>query len=277
MLYTTVGLSEVEVLRLADAIIDLPLPGKSLRPFQRTTEAIRALYHRLPPWTLTQRVGEFVDAWQLPELSLGDASATYSVATGGVAGPGSGMVVRIHKLIDWTQHVVEDLNRVVGRAIGRPGGLVRWSLPGRTVDGAQWVLIKSFTSMSVLLDRAVDGSLTIIELAGDEIINAGHQRAQQAQAVVLRLPPEVYRAHELWMLEHRRSLVFGTAEEFARSTHAALAHHRRQVSLSEWSAVDRPDGEEAVVIVMTNVRVMSRAPETLKPYVVPAAWLLATE
>ena len=273
LLYTTLGLSEVEFLRMADGLVDLPLPGHALHPFRRAVVAIRAGYDQLPPWRLRQRVGEFVDALQLPELSLGDATATYSVATGGITGPGSGMMVRLSKLIDWTQHVTGDLNQLSGRLIGRPRGLITWMLPEQAVDGAQWLLIKTFHHLSVLMARSVDHGLTGVEMTGDAFLNVGRRRPHQETTVFLRLPIEVYRAHELWILEHRTHLVVGPPALFLHSSHAALAHHP-QTMLSDWSLIDQPNHEEPVLIVMTTVRVMSRAPESLTPYVVPAAWVL---
>ena len=272
LLYTAMGLSEVEIFRAADWLIDLPLPAQ-LRLFQRTMRAVRAGYHRLPPWRLTQRVGEFVEALQVPELSFGDASSTYSVATGGTTGPGSGMVIRLYKLVDWTQHVTGDVNRSAGSLVGRPRGLVTWSLPERAIDGVQWMLLKTFNSVSVLMARGIDAGLTGMELAAEGVRNIGYRPPHQQQTVFLRMPMEVYRVHELWMLEHRSRIVLDSAKEFARLTHAALAHHRRPVPLEEWSRVDQW-GAASEVVVMTTVQGMSRAPAALQSYVVPAAWIL---
>ncbi|MBI1992124.1 MAG: hypothetical protein HYY90_03265 [Candidatus Omnitrophica bacterium] len=273
-LYTTLGVAEVEVLGVMDWVIDLPFPGARLRPFHRLTSAVRSGYNRLPPWWLRRRVGELVGALQLPELSLGDAATTYSVATGGATGPGSGTIIRLYKVIDWTQRLTGDLNQVGGRLVGRPHGLVRWSGPERAVDGLQWLLIKAFTRASVLVTRMIDAGLSTVEAVGDQVVNAGYRRPHQQDTAFLRLPIEVYRAHELWILEHQAHVVLGTAPDFARSTHAALAHRRVRSALSDWSVVDRPEGEEPEVIMMTSVRWCSRMPDALKPYVVPAAWVL---
>ena len=273
LLYTAVGMAELEVWRVADWLIDLPLPGPPRAPFQRTTRAVRSGYNRLPPWRVRQRVGELVDALQLAELSLGDAAATYSAATGDVAGPGSGMLVRVHKLIDWVQHVTGDLNRLSGRMVGRPHGLIPGTLPERAVAGGQWLFIKAFNQAGILTARALDAGLTTVELAGESVVNLGHRRPHQHTTVFLRLPMAAYRAHEVWILEHQARLVLGTAEEFARSTHAALTHRRRPATLAAWSRVERLAGEPEVV-VMTTTRVLSRAAGSLAAYVVPAAWVL---
>jgi hypothetical protein len=274
ILYTVMGASEVEILRLADALIDLPLPGPRLQPFRRLTNGIQAGFHRLPPWRLTQRVGEFVDALQLPELSLGDASATYTVATGGTTGPGSGTIIRIHKLIDWTQHVTGDLNRLMGRPVGRRSGLITWSLPERGVDGLQQFVLVSFQHASVLVAQVLEGSLTGIELVAEQAVNVGHREAHAQQTVFLRMPVDVYRANELWMLEHRRHLVVTSVAELQHATHAELAHRRRPMALGEWSPIDVPGRKPDEVVILTTTRVMSRAPAALRPYVIPAAWLL---
>jgi hypothetical protein len=275
-LYTTLGLSEVEVLRLVDWMIDLPLPGQPLRPFSRITQAVRAGYSRLPRWYVTRRMGELVDALQLPQLSLGDATATYSVAAGGVTGPGSGMAVRVFKLVDWLQHVTGDFNELSGRIVGRPHGLVSWSWPERAVDGAQWVMIKTFHHLGVMTARSIDYSLSGVEIVGGNLLNIWQRRAHQETTVFLRLPMEIYRAHELWILEHRSNMTLGSAQEFARSTHAALAHHHR-ITLTDWALIDKANRNDSTIVLMTTTRVMSRAPRSLLPYVVPAEWILDKE
>ena len=90
-----------------------------------------------------------------------------------------------------------------------------------------------------------------------------------------RLPVDAYRAHELWILDHRPALVIGTAAQVASSTHAQLAHHRHRVRPSQWSPVDEwPEGEGEDVGLMTTVRVAACAPASLRAYVVPAEWVL---
>lgn len=274
VLFTTLGVAQLEVFRVADGLIDLPLPGTPLHPFQRTTAAIRSGYHRLPPWRLTQRVGELVDAFQIPELSLGDASATYSVTTGDIAGPGSGMVIRVHKLIDWIQHVTGDLNRLGGRCVGRPQGIVTWSLPERTVDGIQWLLLKTFNRVGVLLTRTIDGTLTGVEVVGEHILNAGYRLPHQQETVFLRLPVQMLREQEAWLDEHRAQFLIGTPEGFARTTHAALAHGRRGGRPPTWTTATSSADEEPTVIVMMTIWTLARAPAALRSYVVPAAWVL---
>lgn len=274
ILYTAVGLGEVELVRVADALIDLPLPGPSLHPLRRTILGVRSAYHRLPPWTVRRRVGEFMDAWQLPELSLADASATYSAATGGEAGLGSGLVVRAQKLVDWLQHVTGDVNWLSGRLVGRRRGLVTWSLPERAVDGLQGVILKTFHHTMLWITRSADAGLEGVELAGEGVINIGYRRPHRQDTVFLRLPLAVYRAHELWMLEHRPRLVIGRADTFAGTTHAELAHRFRRTALADWSPLDRAEEAGPTVVIMTTSRVMARAPASLRPYVVPAAWIL---
>lgn len=274
ILYTMVGLSEVEVFRAADWIIDLPLPGRPLQPFQRTMWTIRRGYNQLPPWGVRQRVGELADALQLPQLSFGDANATYTVTTGGTTGPGSGVVVRVSKLIDWTQHITGDVNQLLGWPIRRPQGLITWSGPERVVDGGQWVLLKTFNNATIWISRTVDGGLTGLESIGERVVNVGFTRPHEEETVFLRLPIDVYRAHELWILERRSHVVLGTAEEFVASTHAAMAHRQRKASLPDWSPMDRPEHQPSLVMVMMSTRTFSHAPQSLRSYVVPAAWVL---
>jgi hypothetical protein len=287
LLFTTFGVMELEVFRLADWVIDLPLPGEPLRPFHRLTTVWRAGYHRLPPWKITQRLGEFVDAWQLADISLGDVSATYSVATGGLSGPGSGMVVRAHKLVDWAQHVVGDMNRLGGRLVPRawrrqpkadaPAGrrpkLVGWSLPERAVDGAQGLVVKTFTHVSILVSRVLEGSLTTLEIAGEGVINLGRRRRHEEQTVFLRVTEPLYRAHEVWLLEHQGSLWVGRPQVLATASHAELMHPPRTSSAAPRSLLAWPQ-EETVLVVVTTAALMAVAPEGLRAAVVPAAWVL---
>jgi len=274
LLYTVLGSSEVEVLRAADWLIDAAIPYYAARPFQRTTQAIRSHYNRLPRWRAIQRVGEFVDALHLAELSFGDATVTHSLATGGTAGPGSGMIVRVDKLVDWTQHVVGDVDALLGWFVGRPRGLLGWSWPGRAVDRMQWMGIKTANRAMVFVSRSVEHAVGATETGTERLFNIGYQPPHQRTTVFLQLPLEVYRAHELWLLERRDHLVIGSAEDFLQTTHAALAHRRRHLNVEAWDPVARLADPTRVVIVMTTARVVARAPRSLRPYVVPAAWVL---
>ncbi len=274
MLYTLAGLTELEVLRVADWMVDLPLPGAPAYPLRRSAEAVRVSYNRLPPWWLRRRVGEFMSALQLPQLSLGDANATYTLATGGMTGPGSGMVMRVHRIVDWAQHLLGDVNCAIGWPVGRRQGLIRWALPERTVDGTQWVVLKAFNGLAVVLSRAIDKTVTFLELGGELALNVGRHRPHEEDTVFLQLPMGAYRAHELWILEHRPNLVIGGRRDFVNATHAALAHRRRPARLEDWSPVDRPEEGPEPVLIMTTARVFARAPVSLRPYVVPAAWVL---
>jgi hypothetical protein len=277
LLYTVLGSSEVEVLRVADWMIDAVIPYASVRPFQRTTQAIRAGYNRLPRWRAIERVGEFVDALHLAELSFGDATVTHSLATGGTAGPGSGMVVRIDKLVDWTQHVVGDLDFFLGCFIGRSRGLLGWAWPGRVVDHAQWMSIKTANRAMLFVNRVVEDAVSATEIGTERLLNLGYRPPHQHTTVFVRLPLDVYRAHELWLLEHRDRLVIGTADDFAQTTHAALAHRRRHLNVEAWDPVARLGDPARLIIVMTTTRVFARAPRALRPYAVPAAWILNAE
>ncbi len=275
VLYTIGGLSELELLRIADWALDLVIPGRPLRPFQRTVRGIRFGYHRLPSWTLRQRLGQFVDAFQIPELSLGDASAAYTVATGGAASPTSGTIVRVEKLLDWTQHVLGDVNRLTGRVIGRREGLLRWAGPGRVVDGVQWLLLKTFNGVSLSIARTMDAGVSGIESVGQGLLNVGHRTPHRRTTVFLVLPKSVYEAHEPWIHRRRRRMVLGDRTLFQRATHAALAHRRAPPALPEWEAAQR-DGAEPAVIMMTSVQVLARGPKALRAYVVPVSWVLET-
>lgn len=274
LLYTALGASQLDVVRVVDAAFDAPLPGRPVRPLRRTIEALRAAYGRLPPWRIVQRVGEFIDALQIPELSLGDANATYSFMTGGTGGPGSGMALRVSKLLDWTQHVTGDLNRLIGRVAGRPQGLVAWSLPERVIDGSQWLLLRSVNRISLVVTRTADRTLTAAEWATDQALNAGRRRPHMRETVFLAVPLDVYQAHEAWIDEYRSRLVVATREELASTTHAALMHQPRPKTHSGHTIAGAPIAEVAPVVLMIGKGAWAHAPRSLQPYVVPAAWVL---
>ncbi len=274
LLYTAAGLAEVEILRAADWMIDVSVPGRSVQPFRRTTEAIRLGYSRLPQWLVIRRFGQLVDALQLSELSLSDTTTTYSVSTGGSSMPGSGIVIRAQKVVDWTQSVVGDINRLSGRPFARREGLVTWTGPTRAVDAAQRMFLNTFHQVGITVARTLDNTLTGVERVGEGAVNMWRPRPHRDTTVFLWLPMGAYRAHELWILEHRPQLIVGAREEFAHTTHAEVARRSRMVMLEEWAAVDRSAHPEGAVVLMTTTRVMARAPESLKAFVVPAAWVL---
>lgn len=274
LLYMTFAVLELEVVRIVDWLLDVPVPGASIQPVRRSIEGARHVYYRLPPWLVITRAGELVDALQLPELSLGDANATYTVATGGTTGPGSGMVVRAYKVVDWSQHVIGDVNQGLGRLVWHPQGLVPWGIPDYGIDAAQWLVLKAFNGVSLLVTRTLDGALTTVEVVAEGTLNAGYQRPHERETVFLRMPIEVYRAHELWFLEHQARLRVVQPAQLLQETHASLVHQGVRSRSMAWSATDVPGVEIPELIVVTSRRVIARAPTALRGYVVPAAWVL---
>jgi len=272
ILYTSANLMELEVLRVVDWVIDLPFPGKQMRPCEWTVEGIRHAYHRVGTVWPLPRIGEFVDALQIPELSLGDAASAYTAVTGGYVSAGSGTMVRVNKLIDWTQHVTGDLNQFSGRVVGQQHGLIRWSLPARLVDGIQAGFTRTFHVLSLLVVRGLDHGVRKIETVADVIVNVGQPTSHLERTVFLRMPASVYRAHEAWASRNRRRVFVTTEEELRRVTHAQLFHPRdRQPRLRRWS-LQQFDREPEHVIVVTDARVFSHAPHALQPYVIPPSW-----
>ncbi len=285
VLYTITGLTELEVVRIVDWTTDLAIPGRPVRPLWRTIRGIRNGYGRLPQWTIRRRAGEFVDALQVPEISLGDASTAYTAATGGGAKPTSGTVVRVDKLIDWTQRVTGDMNWLAGRVFWRRGGLVTWSWPARGGDGAQWVLLKTFNGISVLVAKTLDMGMTGVEITGQSLVNVGHRAPHARTTAFLIVPKSVYEAYEPWFRSQRRRMVLGDAALFRGATHAQLAHRPVPAQPPVWEQLTQLGGQrvpgevegEPVVIVMTHVNVLKRAPKPVHAYVVPANWVLGDD
>jgi len=271
--YTAANLMELEVIRLADWLLDLPLPGER-RVLEGTVKTIRTTYNRAGGGhRLSQRIGEFVDALQLRELSLGDAAATYTVATGGTVSPGSGTVVRFNKLIDWAQHVLGDLNQLGGACVGRRRGLIQWGLPGRVVDGAQAIISGTFHYANVTVAKVLDRGITAVEMPAEGIINVGRRPAHRYTTVFVRMPTSVYRAHELWVLRHRLRIYVGTREELASVSHADLFHPRVGSRRLRWWTDDRWRVEPVSVMLVMDRRTFMSAPRAFRPYVVPAVWV----
>ncbi len=271
---TVFGLAQVQVIRTLDWLVDAPVPGPGRHFFEHSADAAQRSYYRLPRWWLIRRTGELMAALQLRELTWGDASAAFSAITDASAGPGSGTVVRVNNLIDWTQRVVGDGNRLLGAPAHRSRGLVNWRLPIRAVDGLQWGLLKTFNQVSVIVARTLDETLTGLERAGELAWNAGWSRPHRETAVFVRLPMRAYRAHEVWILEHRRRLTIGTAAQFAATTHAALQHQRKHPVLMDWADLEGAYAQLTEVVLLAPPALMARAPATLQAYVVPAAWVL---
>ncbi len=283
LLYTVGDLMELEVIRLADWTLDLPIPGPQLRPLEQGVKGLRYLYHRVDASRPVQRVGQLVDALQIPELSFGDLALIYGVAT-------SGMLVRVNKLIDWTQDVTGDLNSVVGWPVGRRDGLMRWRAPAQVVDGAQMVIASAVHHVSILAAWLLEKSLAAAEGGVEGVLNIGTPTPHRLTTVCARLPVEVYREYAPWFLAHRRALYIGSADTLATLTHAQLFHPGVWKPRFQWwmrspsgpSGSPRDPsrgipsvarGEASSVILVTNAHTMARAPAALRPYVIPAAWV----
>ncbi|MBI4354655.1 MAG: hypothetical protein HY595_05395 [Candidatus Omnitrophica bacterium] len=272
LLYTTANVTELEIVRLADWLIDLPIPGPEVRPIEHVFVGIRALYHRLGHGRPLARVRELADAFQLRELSLGDATVTYTVATGGAISPGSGTIVRVNKLIDWTQHIVGDLNEGIGWAVGRPRGAIRWALPGRAVDGTQWLVVKTTHALSIALTRTVEGTISAVERSFDAILNLPRGLPHRDTTIFLRIPLGVYRQHEPWILEHQDHLYAGTTKELSGLTHTEL-FHRRTTRQQRWGDLDRFQPPPSHVVFVMDARLFRMAPAAFAPHVIPAGWV----
>lgn len=284
LLYSALNVAEIELIRLADWAVDLPIPGREIRPLERSVRLIRGGYHRLGsrlPARLQggqRRVSELADALQIPELSLGDVAATQTAADGGDLSIGSGTLLRINRLIDWTQHVVGDLNRLAGPPVRRADGLIRWRMPGLTVDAAQDALAKGFHHLGVSLARLLDRGIRGAEDGAEMVVNLGRPTPHQQTTVFLRLPREVWQAHASWADRRRRHLYVGTSEELRTLTHAALCHptprQRRAARARPWGSPDRLQPMPDMLVVVMQERTMAKAPAALRRYVVPAAWVL---
>lgn len=288
VLYTSSNLMELEVLRLMDWMLDVPIPGARLRLIERSLNAMQAAYVRAARnRPMLQRVGELFDALQLRQLSLGDAAATYTGATGGVS-LGSGTMVRIDKLINWTQSLVGDINELLGwpvtafGAIGRRQGLIRWRGPGQVVDGAQKVVTLAFHGASVMVTRAVEYGVAGTERGVETVLNAGRPARHASTTVFVELPVEMARAHAGWILQRRRRIYLGTRQELQRLTHAELFHPRTlhprpRGPRPAWWSLDRLPSVPARLVLVTDARTFASAPPAFRPYVVPAAWVLSDE
>lgn len=272
LFYSISGITQIEVLRAADWVVDLGLPGRSRRPFYSTVRAIRGGYAKLPRWLVVRRIGEFVDAFQIPELSFGDASSAYTVASGGTAGIGGGTLYRVNLLIDWTQHVVGDINRGSGSLVGLDSGLLPGGPLEGAVDGVQWVFTKVLNQVSVVVSRSIEGLIEVGEDTVSYVIHKATRTPHHETTVFLRLPVEVYRAYELWVLEHQNRIFIGEEGALVGRTHAELMHDGLHLDNYLHDRLMVRDGD--YIVMMTDRRTFSSAPRDLQAYVVPAAWVL---
>ncbi len=272
LFYTATSVTEIEVLRAADWLIDLTIPGSAKRPFRSTVEGIRHGYAKLPRWLVLRRMGELIDAFQLPELSLGDASSAYDVASGSAGSIGGGTLYRANLLIDWTQHVVGDVNRGPGFLVGRKQGFVPSKPVANVVDSAQWVFTKVLNQASVIVSRSLEGLIEVVEDTTEFFIKAATRTPHHESTVFVRLPVEVYRAYELWVLEHQNKIFVGRKKDFIYATHAQLMHDGSHLDLALHDSVMVEDGED--IFLMTDQRTFLSAPKDLRAYVVPSLWVL---
>ncbi len=271
VLQTAANLMQIEVIRLADWILDLPIPGHEVRPIGSTIDAIRSGYYHMGHGTAMRRVSELVDSLQLRELSLGDVAA--SSGSGG-AGIGSGTLLRVNRLIDWTQRVLGDLNGLAGRPFGRDEGLVPGQVPAVIVDNAQVTVNGAFHIVSIGVAKTMDASVTGMERGAEGLANMGRPIAHRQQTVFLRMTPEVYGANESWIHRNRSRIYAGTPEELAGLSHAEIFHPRSRRRSADWWSLARFNPPPQTIILITDRRTFDRAPDSLRPYVVPAAWVL---
>jgi hypothetical protein len=273
LFFTVAGLTEVELMRVADWVLDLPFPGAPLHPFSRLNMGVRAQYRRLPQVTPVRRLGELVDAFQIPEFSLGDVSAAYNVNSGGVGGIGSGTLFRVNNVIDWAQHVTGDFNQLVGVPLGRGAqGLLVWQLPGRSIDGFQWLITQGFHQLEVMLSRTIDRSIRGFERGLEWAVNVTYTPPYQSRTVFVEMPMEIYRLYESWVTEHYPRLAVGTEDKFLNSTYLQLTEHwSRETALPPMLTVL---SDSDTVVLMIDQEAFEQAPAELADYVVPAAWVL---
>jgi len=276
MAYSLIGLGQVEVVRAADWSVDLLWPGRERRPFYSLVALTRSGYAKLPRNRLHTRMGEVADALQLPELSFGDVASTVSPAGPGPVGVGTGTLDRGHRLIDAAQHLVGDVNWLVGAPVGRRQGLITLRWPGQVIDGLQSGLTLSLNLLSGLAGQVLDTVILTTEGVVKAPWTMWRRPACQERTVFVQLPRELYAQHQRFWHRHRRGVFVGTAEELRTLTHAELFHPRRgrRYGGRTRAELDRVPSSEATVVVVTDDRLARRLHDALRPYVVPAEWVL---
>jgi hypothetical protein len=274
-LYSLSNLMELEIIRIGDWLVDVPFPGPPRRPLESFIDSLHYSYNRLGNSRPIERFGEFADALQIPELSLGDISGGYAAFTGGSAFPGSGMIVRFNKLTDWAQNVGHDVNSLFGIPFGKKEGLVNFSFPAKSVDSVQAAVTRIFHSAQIILARTIDFGVSGIDKAVLRCVGFKNRRSHAESTVFFRMPVGVYRANELWFLEHGNKVYAGTKDELSKLNHASIFHIKKMHSASTgnrkqmWYSIDRFMPEPSIVIAITDERTASTAPKSLLDYLIP--------
>lgn len=119
-----IGLTEFEVVRVLDLLLDASIPGPEHRPVETGIERWKDLYARTSGWLFFDVLGGLFTA-------LAPEKAAY--------GRGYGYFPRIVYLADWLQQLFGALNRVGGYAVPGADRLVPAAATAPVNVGADWL------------------------------------------------------------------------------------------------------------------------------------------
>ncbi|MEE9558366.1 MAG: alkaline phosphatase family protein [Candidatus Brocadiales bacterium] len=128
-----------QLLRLTDSILDVAIPGDSVRPFDTATSAIgRSWKEQNPDSLFVQRTSQFAEALRIKQFDVADLLSIifqfYITANN---------IDRAQLLIDWIQDVGGDFNRLIGEPIHHgEKGLLPGQVINVPVDGIQFAVYK---------------------------------------------------------------------------------------------------------------------------------------
>lgn len=155
-----VGLTEFEVVRTADMLLDTLIPGPERRPVENGIEWVKNEYARLPPCAPVNIVGGLFQAIGPEKLCYGRQEEFFP---------------RFVYLSDWVQETLGECNRVAGYAAPWGDRFIppRIADPGnRAVDWAQNGLIGAYLYVVQFISVAVDRGIDHVEAGVGAAISA---------------------------------------------------------------------------------------------------------
>ncbi|MBI3999363.1 MAG: hypothetical protein HY351_02005 [Candidatus Omnitrophica bacterium] len=114
MVTSAMAITELEVVHLVDRVINFPI-RKNLNLLKRMFGLAHDSYQKIPQIRPVRRVGQFVDALLIEELSLADLRTIVNSAASPQGGGGIApmMQARLYRVLVWGECVMDDLDQAL--------------------------------------------------------------------------------------------------------------------------------------------------------------------
>jgi hypothetical protein len=219
---SVLALTELEFLRLLDALINLPL-RTGTRPLSNLVDGLDHSYHRIPQIRPVYRIAQLFDALQIRQLSLSDARF-FAVAVNGGGGTGVTpiMQTRIHKLLVLIEDIVNDVDELVMFPINKTAShikekKVRIKTVGYAADGLGvgrrviFIGLRKFNRWVVTLgNKLIHG----IEKPHNAIVRHKRSKKNSDTLIYARMPYWIYLAREDFFRAQTKRAFAGSLEDW---------------------------------------------------------------